>query len=166
MKTSDRERFLDELRKHSQPVITKKDVMALVKSLGISYPSFYMNDPTNRVAWGKYRVPTADAAPALQAAVLAMPTRATKPVSMDSTMIPKKYEHFVPFGNFDDLKQIIESKQFYPVFITGHSGTGKTFAVEQACAQLKRKFICVSMTPETDEGDLLGNFVLINNSMV
>jgi MoxR-like ATPase len=55
---------------------------------------------------------------------------------------------------------------FYPIFITGHSGNGKTMSVEQACAKLGRKFVLISMTPETDESDLLGNYVLINGQMV
>jgi hypothetical protein len=80
-------------------------------------------------------------------------------------LVPPVYKNYVPFGNFNDVSSIIKSNQFYPVFITGHSGNGKTMSVEQACAKLKRKFICVSMTPETDEGDLFGNYVLINGQM-
>jgi MoxR-like ATPase len=57
------------------------------------------------------------------------------------------------------------SNRFFPVFISGHSGNGKTMSVEQACAKAKRKFVCVSMTPETDESDLLGNYVLIDGNM-
>ena len=63
------------------------------------------------------------------------------------------------------MLNIIQSNQFFPVFVTGQSGNGKTMSIEQACAKLKRKFICVSMTPESDESDLLGNFVLINGQM-
>jgi len=80
-------------------------------------------------------------------------------------LVPAVYKNYVPFGNFDDLLSIIASKKFYPIFITGHSGNGKTMSAEQACAKLGRKFVCVSMTPETDESDLLGNFVLINGQM-
>jgi hypothetical protein len=81
-------------------------------------------------------------------------------------IVPPVYKNYRPFGNFDDLKAIIASKQFYPVFITGPSGNGKSMSVEQACAKLGREFIPVPMTAETDEGDLLGNYVLINNEMV
>jgi len=80
--------------------------------------------------------------------------------------VPRKHANFVPMKNFAELKSIIESRKFYPVFITGHSGLGKTFSVEQACAMTNRKFVCVSMTPETDESDLLGTYVLVNHSMV
>jgi MoxR-like ATPase len=82
-----------------------------------------------------------------------------------SDMIPKVYKNYVPFGNFDDVISIVQSMRFFPVFITGHSGNGKTMSVEQACAKAKRKFVCISMTPETDESDLLGNYVLINGNM-
>jgi hypothetical protein len=80
-------------------------------------------------------------------------------------LVPKVYKNYVPFGNYDDVLSIVASKQFFPILITGQSGNGKTMSVEQACAKLGRKFICVSMTPETDESDLLGNFVLINGQM-
>jgi hypothetical protein len=80
-------------------------------------------------------------------------------------LVPKTYKNYVPFGNFDDLISIFNSNQFFPIFITGQSGNGKTMSVEQACAKTKRKFVCVSMTPDTDEGDLLGNYVLINGQM-
>jgi hypothetical protein len=80
-------------------------------------------------------------------------------------LIPSQYSNYVPFGNFADVLSIVQSKQFFPVFITGQSGNGKTMSIEQACAKAKRKFVCVSMTPDTDEGDLLGNYVLINGQM-
>lgn len=84
----------------------------------------------------------------------------------DQGIVPTKYKNYVPFGNFEDLKSIIVSRQFYPVFITGPSGNGKSMSVEQVCAMLGREYVCVSMTPETDEGDLLGNYILIDNQMV
>ena len=64
-----------------------------------------------------------------------------------------------------DVLSIVKANRFFPVFITGHSGNGKTMSIEQACAKAKRKFVCVSMTPETDESDLLGNYVLIDGNM-
>jgi len=79
---------------------------------------------------------------------------------------PAKDNHFVPFGNFNDLKKVITSKIFYPIFITGLSGNGKTFGVEQACAQAKRDLIRVNITIETDEDDLIGGFRLVNGSTV
>ena len=82
--------------------------------------------------------------------------------STEQNLIPDKDDTFVKFGNFGDIKKIIQSRLFYPTFITGLSGNGKTFSVEQACAQLKREMIRVNITIETDEDDLIGGFRLVN----
>jgi hypothetical protein len=81
-------------------------------------------------------------------------------------LIPQKDTNFVPFGNFSDVKKVIQSGIFYPAFITGLSGNGKTFGVEQSCAQLKRELIRVNITVETDADDLLGGFRLVNGETV
>ena len=81
-------------------------------------------------------------------------------------LIPAKDDSYVPFGNFPDVKKVIQSKMFYPVFITGMSGNGKTFSVEQACASLNRELIRVNITIETDEDDLIGGFRLVNGNTV
>ena len=81
-------------------------------------------------------------------------------------LIPEKNDAFVKFGNFNDLRKIIQSRLFYPTFITGMSGNGKTFSVEQACAQLGRELIRVNITIETDEDDLIGGFRLVNGETV
>ena len=81
-------------------------------------------------------------------------------------LIPRKDDSFVKFGNFTDIKKIIESRVFYPSFITGLSGNGKTFSVEQACAILGRELIRVNITIETDEDDLIGGFRLVNGETV
>jgi hypothetical protein len=81
---------------------------------------------------------------------------------VEQNLIPDKDDTFVKFGNFNDLKKIIQSRIFYPTFITGLSGNGKTFSVEQACAHLKRELIRVNITIETDEDDLIGGFRLVN----
>jgi MoxR-like ATPase len=77
-------------------------------------------------------------------------------------LIPEKDPLFVPFGSFSTVKQILASKIFYPIYITGLSGNGKTFSVEQACAAIKREVIRVNFTLETDEDDLIGGFRLVN----
>lgn len=79
-------------------------------------------------------------------------------------LVPDKDPLFVKFGNYDDLSKIIKSKLFYPLFITGLSGNGKTFSVEQACSEHEREMIRVNITIETDEDDLLGGFRLVNDS--
>jgi hypothetical protein len=86
--------------------------------------------------------------------------------AIEQNLIPEKDDTFVNFGNFKDLKKIIQSRLFYPSFITGLSGNGKTFAVEQACAQLGRELIRVNITIETDEDDLIGGFRLVNGETV
>jgi hypothetical protein len=91
---------------------------------------------------------------------------AAVPVREEQNLIPDKDANYVPFGNFSDVKKIIKSGIFYPTFITGLSGNGKTFSVEQACAQLKRELIRVNITIETDEDDLIGGFRLVNGETV
>ncbi|MAH59173.1 MAG: porphyrin biosynthesis protein [Synechococcus sp. ARS1019] len=81
-------------------------------------------------------------------------------------LVPQKDPNYVPFGNFADVKKIVQSGMFYPTFITGLSGNGKTFSVEQACAQLGRELIRVNITIETDEDDLIGGFRLVNGETV
>ena len=85
---------------------------------------------------------------------------------IEQNLIPEKDETFVKFGPFTDLKKVIQSKLFYPTFITGLSGNGKTFSVEQACAQLGKELIRVNITIETDEDDLIGGFRLIDGATV
>ena len=86
--------------------------------------------------------------------------------AIEQNLIPQKDDTFVKFGNFSDIKKIISSRLFYPTFITGLSGNGKTFSVEQACAQLGRELIRVNITIETDEDDLIGGFRLVNGATV
>ncbi|MAL58393.1 MAG: porphyrin biosynthesis protein [Brevundimonas sp.] len=86
--------------------------------------------------------------------------------AVEQNLIPSKDENYVPFGNFSDVKKIIQSRIFYPTFITGMSGNGKTFSVEQACAALNRELIRVNITIETDEDDLIGGFRLVNGETV
>jgi len=86
--------------------------------------------------------------------------------SLTGDIVPKKDPVFVSFGNYPDVKSIIKSKMFYPVFITGLSGNGKTMGVTQACAENKRELIRVNITIETDEDDLLGGYRLKDGQTV
>jgi hypothetical protein len=86
--------------------------------------------------------------------------------NVKQNLIPDKDDTFVNFGNFSDIKKVIQSRIFYPVFITGLSGNGKTFSIEQSCAQLGREIIRVNITIETDSDDLLGGFRLVNGETV
>lgn len=80
--------------------------------------------------------------------------------------IPDKDPAFVPFGDYDMVRAVVESRHFFPIFITGLSGNGKTYQVRQACAAAQREFIRVNITAETDEDDLIGGFRLVNGNTV
>ena len=86
--------------------------------------------------------------------------------SLTGNIIPNKDPIFVSFGNYPDIKSIVKSNRFYPVFITGLSGNGKTMGVTQACAEAKRELIRVNITIETDEDDLLGGYRLKDGQTV
>ena len=91
---------------------------------------------------------------------------ATKVASSTVSLIPKSDPQYVTGGHFKDIKTILHSKIFYPVFITGLSGNGKTCMIHEVCAKLKRDLVRVNITIETDEDDLLGGFRLINGETV
>ena len=139
--------------------ITSGDLKGFCASRGLNYQTVTRrleNYKTSRGRWNLEVTPTvvgkmeqAYQAPAALPAV-------------EQNLIPDKDDTFVKFGNFNDIKRIIQSRLFYPTFITGLSGNGKTFSVEQACAQLNRELIRVNITIETDEDDLIGGFRLVN----
>ena len=172
-RTEIREKFMSTLQGLGKAEVTKAEIKSICASLGISGAQWFTKDESNRVGRGKYLVPN-PALISMQANVVPMkkPVEQSKNkivnviTDLDTTnLIPTPYRNYVPFGDFDDIVSIVKSNRFFPVFITGHSGNGKTMSIEQACAKARRKFICVSMTPETDEGDLLGNYVLIDGNM-
>jgi MoxR-like ATPase len=108
------------------------------------------------------------AEPAMAATVTPITAVRMKRLVTDITddLVPQKDMTYVPFGFFRDLEAVITSKQFYPVFITGLSGNGKTFMVEQVCAKLKRECIRVNISIETDEDDLIGSNTLVDGNVV
>jgi MoxR-like ATPase len=166
-----REIMLDALVKTGKQTITRKEVLKIAQELGMSNPQWYTKNEAYRVEPGVYRVPAIDEVQnivPLKKSDVEVTNQITSVQTMMDTesLVPQIYKNYVPFGHFDDLVSILSSNMFYPIFITGHSGNGKTMSVEQACAKLGRKFVLISMTPETDEGDLLGNYVLINGQMV
>lgn len=180
-RSENRSKFFDALRATGKSTVTRQEAKDIAKKIGLASPQWFTKDEANRVGRGLYKVPVVGsvAAPtavielAAQVIPLAKPSepvagnRIVNVVTDLETqdLVPVKYDNYVPFGNFEDIVAIIASGRFFPVFITGQSGNGKTMSIEQACAKQKRKFVCVSMTPETDEGDLLGNYVLINGQM-
>jgi MoxR-like ATPase len=100
------------------------------------------------------------------AAVPVAPVTLAKASSMTDSAIPAPFANYVPFGHFKDVHTILKSGIFYPLFITGLSGNGKTLMVEQACAKAKRELFRVNITIETDEDDLLGGFRLKDGETV
>ena len=87
-------------------------------------------------------------------------------VSNDEVFVPEFDETFVPWGNFTEIVKVIKSRMFYPTYVSGLSGNGKTFQIEQACAKLNREYVRVQISPETDEDDLIGGFRLIKGETV
>jgi hypothetical protein len=174
-----RQAFIDALIATGKSEVTRDDVRAVVEKTGINWPQWFFKEEAYKLKRGVFRVPgVSNAAPAANINMVAQVIPMTKTdvlpgnrianVTTDlelENLIPSQYSNYVPFGNFEDVLSIVKSNQFFPVFITGQSGNGKTMSIEQACAKAKRKFVCVSMTPDTDEGDLLGNYVLINGQM-
>ena len=157
------DQIVDGLRGTYGSEFTAADIRGFCSLNDISYQTVTKKLKKYNVAKGKWnlevtvqeveKIEKAFAAPAVQDAVT-------------QNLVPEQDNTFVKFGPFNDLKNIIKSKQFYPTFITGLSGNGKTFGVEQVCAQLKRELIRVNITIETDEDDLIGGFRLIDGNTV
>ena len=147
--------------------VTTKEVKALAAEGGFKSIHLVVN-PETKISYGKYHFPpqTGNVVPmAPKPAPVASTTTAALSVETNAfseNLIPDKDDLFVPFGNFRVVRDIIKSRMFYPIFITGLSGNGKTYMVEQACAHTKREVIRVNFTVETDEDDLIGGFRLLN----
>lgn len=144
----------------------------VAKSMGFTAKDFYpLLQPTNRVKIGTYDLesflpePKAPEAAPVMDQVPATAAQMQSIVS-DERSFAKVDPTFVAWGSFKDITKIIKSEMFYPTFVSGLSGNGKTFMIEQACAKLGKEFIRVQINPETDEDDLLGGFRLINGETV
>lgn len=123
--------------------------------------------PTPTVGQSAVPVAANTAIPVMaQAALEAACAQTTSEEFMHQSLVPQKARGYVPFGHFKTIESIIRSGIFYPAFITGLSGNGKTMMVEQVCAMLGREFIRIAITSETDEDDLIGGFRLINGHTV
>ena len=139
------------------------DIRAWCVMNDVSYQTVAKKLKEYNVGRGKWNLEvTKDAVKELEVSFI---SPSVEPPTQDN-LIPQKDDTFVKFGPFSDIKKIIESNLFYPTFITGLSGNGKTFSVEQACAQLKREIIRVNITIETDEDDLIGGFRLVDGATV
>ena len=138
--------------------VTSADVRAWCAMNGSTYQTVSKKLSDYKVGHGKWNLTVREQ---MEQNYQASPTIIP---DQEQNLIPEKDDTFVQFGNFTDIKKIIKSRLFYPTFITGLSGNGKTFSVEQACSQLGRELIRVNITIETDEDDLVGGFRLVDGN--
>ena len=156
-------------------VMTRDEVKAFVKEADLGWVSWFVRAPY-RVGTGKFKLPVnGDMIAPVKPKKLKVPVMKKSEIGEESVvayhnptenLVPDKDPLYVPFGNFNDVYSIIKSGRYYPAFITGLSGNGKTFMVEQACAKAKREYFRVNITVETDEDDLLGHYALIDGNTV
>jgi hypothetical protein len=182
---NDKVAFLTEAARRFGAVVTRQQLVTMAEE-GWARNNWVKSEEY-RVDRGTYRLPLEEYGVSLagisnvvpmpapkvvsepQQPVTVMPVQQKAPVKIstvariaDGAIVPKVNPLFVPFGFFDNMKKIVSSKRFYPVFVSGLSGNGKTFMVEQACAQTKTECLRVNISPETDEDDLIGGFRLID----
>lgn len=177
MNNTNRETLLSALKAKDNGTGTfkRKDIIETHKESGVKYPHWLLNDTALKAGRGLYNLTQ------MFNGVQAMPVPKivvdnTTPVAKNVTqakltveienLIPAKDDTFVPFGFYKDLKKVLDSRMFYPVFISGLSGNGKTTMVEQICANLKREAIRVNISIETDEDDLIGGNTLVDGNVV
>jgi len=170
LNTSQKEQVSVLYKHYKSDTLTRAEINALVSKKKLKNPSWLKTDKY-KVDRGTYKLPLEGKATEneqlMEAPVEDKKTEAAYVVSsLVGDIVPKKDPIFVSFGNYPDVKQIVKSNQFYPVFITGLSGNGKTMGVTQACAELKKELIRVNITIETDEDDLLGGYRLKDGQTV
>ena len=152
--------------------LTRSELVQVANEMDMKYaPSWIVKNDEYKMGNGLYSLFAGDA-PVAETPVMNVPEQpqAKKQIAISDTtihnLIPAVYANYVPFGQFQDVKSIIKSKMFYPIFCTGLSGNGKTMMFEQVCAALKREFFRVNITIETDEDDLLGGYRLVDGETV
>ena len=156
---------------YKKDTVTRAEINALVKKKAIKNPSWLKSDKY-KVGRGIYTL-NVDSVESDTTIVDTTDTKISNDTkaayivsSLTDNVVPQKDTDFVKFGNYTDISSIVKSKKFYPVFITGLSGNGKTLAVTQACAEAKREMIRCNITIETDEDDLLGGYRLKDGQTV
>ena len=156
--------------------LNRDNVQSVVDLKKMPFPYWFVTKSEYRAGRGLYQLPDIGTKPLIEkvepememALNTAQVLQFKQPKLIDDSdvSIPAKYPDYVPFGFYKDLNNIIKSSQFYPVFVTGLSGNGKTLMVEQICAEQKRECIRVNISIETDESDLLGGPTLVNGNVV
>ena len=143
-------------------VLTNQQVKDASASAGIPKAGWFKKQ--FKIGYNQFKLP-GESAPST---IINTPTENTASMSLIATnmekqnLVPSVFEGFVPWGHFKDIKSIVKSGMFYPVFVTGLSGNGKTLMIEQVHADMNKELIRVNITIETDEDDLLGGFRLVN----
>jgi len=160
------------------PLVTRQEVISYIKQKDYPMPGWLINGSAYRSGRGMINLdyfnlpataPTqteqsmTEEMPAMQAQVVQLKQK--RMVTEVDNLVPIKDDNYVPFGFYKDLDSIIKSKVFYPVFITGLTGNGKTTMVEQVCSKLKRECVRVNISIETDEDDLVGGSTLIDGNV-
>ena len=156
---------------YKKDTVTRAEINALVKKKAIKNP-YWLKSDKYKVGRGIYTL-NVDSVESDTTTVDTTDTKISNDTkaayivsSLTDNVVPQKDTDFVKFGNYTDISSIVKSKKFYPVFITGLSGNGKTLAVTQACAEAKREMIRCNITIETDEDDLLGGYRLKDGQTV
>ena len=148
-------------------VVTRRQLEDLAAKQKLPFPRFIIDSTEYKVSRGTYNLNPKQPAPVVTEPTVVVPLlRQKKLETVIDNMIPVRDELYVPFGFFKDMKSIISSRIFYPVFVTGLSGNGKTTMVEQVCADLGRECVRVNVSVETDEDDLIGGNTLIDGNIV
>ena len=170
--------------------LTRKSIQVVLDNYeGLSFPAWAVGKDLKTEVRGEYYLPNLDGEFARDAAsnvseltinaedsakvyqvaadsVAAMAPSAIGVMDNQDSYVPEKFDGYVSWGNFNTVKDVVKSEIFYPLFITGLSGNGKTLLVKEVCAKLKREFIRANITIETDEDDLIGGFRLLNGETV
>lgn len=161
-------------------VLNREQIQRVCDEKNVLFPYWFVTKPSYRDGRGLYKLPALNKDTGVKGVMLAeapvvenvVPIqqanvlRQKKLQDDTDSAIPDKFPGFVPFGFYKDLLNIVETKMFYPVFITGLSGNGKTLMVEQVCAVQKRECIRVNISIETDESDLIGTNTLVDGNIV
>ena len=165
-------KVIEELmRKYPKKVeFTAKMIKEAAEAIGENPRSAYVNirytNNAPTVRRGVYNLESMMPKSARPAKAAPEMVKGVESVSNDEVFVPEFDPTFVPWGNFSEIVKVLKSGMFYPTFVSGLSGNGKTFQIEQACAKLNREYVRVQISPETDEDDLIGGFRLIKGETV
>ena len=143
-------------------ILSKPMIREAAEQAKVPFPSWFK---THKIAYNQFQLPSETTAPVAMSQVSETVNTTVNLVATNmerQNLIPSKFVGFVPWGHHSTIKQIVKSGLFYPVFVTGLSGNGKTLMIEQIHAEMNKELIRVNITIETDEDDLLGGFRLVN----